>query len=132
MEKKRTILIVDDDAPHRFMLNVILGSWGYLTHKARNGPGAMTLIRRGCVDLVLMDIHLERESGIDVLRTLRSLDPHLPVILMTAYCPPEMARKADDLEAKGILMKPIRLDDLEAMIHRVLGPALKPSLQLGG
>ena len=121
MENARTILIVEDDRPHRFMLDVILNSWGYFTQNARNGRRALALIQQTDVDLVLMDINLAQESCIEVLKALRSFEPHLPVILMTAYCPLETAREAGDLGAGEILVKPIRLDELEKVISKVLG-----------
>lgn len=131
MKNARTILIVEDDEPHRFMLDVILGSWGYFTQKARNGRGALALIQHKDVDLVLMDINMAQESGIEVLRMLRSFDPYLPVILMTAYCPPETAREASEMGAGDILVKPIRLDELEEVIHSVLVQTVMSSTSAG-
>ncbi len=132
MKSTPTILIVEDDENHRFMLDVILRSWGCVTQKARNGRGALPLIQHKEVDLVLMDINLAQDTGIDVLRRLRSFDPYLPVILMTAYCPPETAREASDLAGGEILVKPIRLDQLEEVIHRVLGQTVISSTSAGG
>jgi DNA-binding NtrC family response regulator len=132
MKNTPTILIVEDDAPHRFMLDVILGSWGYFTLKARNGPDTLSLIQDRDVDLVLLDINLEHQSGVELLATLRTFDPCLPVILMTAYCPPEIAREAGDLGAGDILMKPIRLDELEKVVHRAFGRIVMPSTLSGG
>ena len=132
MKNAATILIVEDDAPHRFMLDVILGSWGYFTLKARNGLEALALIQLRDVDLVLLDINLAHQSGVELLATLRTFDPCLPVILMTAYCPPEIVREAGDLGAGDILMKPIRLDELEKVVHRAFGQTVMPSTSTGG
>lgn len=132
MKNTPAILIVEDDDHHRFMLDAILGSWGYVTYKAPRGADGLAIIRQTNVDLVLMDINLAQESGIEVLRTLRTLDPYLPVILMTAYCPPETVKEASDLGAGDILIKPIRLDQLEEVIHRALGQTVMSSIYAGG
>jgi two-component system response regulator HydG len=120
MKNSQTILIAEDDESHRLMLSVILASWGYSTYEAKNGPYALALVHRRNVDLVLMDIKNAQVSGIEVLRKLRSFEPCLPVILMTAYCPPELIAEAMSMGASDILVKPIRLDQLEEVIHRAL------------
>jgi CheY-like chemotaxis protein len=108
MEKAQAILIVDDDSTHRLMLNIILRSCGYCTHEARN------------VDLVLMDIYMPGLSGIQVLAEIKSFNPCVPVILMTAYCSAKTILEAKNKGAVGVLDKPLHLDELKEVIVRVL------------
>ena len=119
MKNNKTILIVEDDTPHRTMLGVILSSWGYSTFEARNGPAALKLSQQKNVDLVLMDIHLAQESGIEVLAEIKTFKPCMPVVLMTAYCPAEIIVEAKKVGATDILIKPLDLDELEEVISMI-------------
>jgi two-component system response regulator HydG len=120
MEKAQAILIVDDDSTHRLMLNIILRSCGYCTHEARNGLDALRLIHQKKVDLVLMDIFMPGLSGIQVLAEIKSFNPCVPVILMTAYCSAKTILEAKNKGAVGVLDKPLHLDELKEVIVRVL------------
>jgi two-component system response regulator HydG len=120
MEKAQAILIVDDDSTHRLMLNIILRSCGYCTHEARNGLDALRLIHQEKVDLVLMDIYMPGLSGIQVLAEIKSFNPCVPVILMTAYCSAKTILEAKNKGAVGVLDKPLHLDELKEVIVRVL------------
>ena len=114
------ILIVDDDASHRFMLESVLGSWGYPTEKADDGTTAVGLIRARCYALVLMDIRMKKLSGIDALLEIKHIARCIPVILMTGYCNQKVVAKALLNGAVAVLNKPLHLDELKTVIKRVM------------
>lgn len=120
MENAPSILIVDDDRTHCLMLDIILSSCGYSTHEALCGLDALQLIHQKKVDLVLMDIYMPGLSGIDVLVEIKSFNPCIPVILMTAYCSAKTILEAKNKGAVGVLDKPLHLDELKEVIARVL------------
>jgi CheY-like chemotaxis protein len=80
------ILIVDDDSSHRFMLESVLGSWGYSTEEVDDGTTAVGMLRGCRYALVLMDIRMEKLSGLDAFFEIKHLARCIPVILMTVYC----------------------------------------------
>lgn len=120
MSNGRKILIVDDDATHRFMLESVLGSWGYSTDEADDGGTALQMIQGSDYALVLMDIRMKTVSGLKALSEIKSRDRCIPVILMTAYCNGEALAEALIGGAVAVLDKPLRLGELKNMIRRTL------------
>ena len=82
--RKRKILVVDDDAGIRASLSVLLQSWGYESLQASNATEAMSLVERQDPDIVITDLVMPETSGLDLLRTVKTGDPHRPVLLITA------------------------------------------------
>jgi two-component system response regulator HydG len=120
MNNGAKILIVDDDPSHRFMLESVLGSWGYSTEEADDGTTAVGLIRARRYALVLMDIRMKKLSGLDALFAIKHLDRCIPVILMTAYCNQKVSANALLNGAVAVLNKPLHLDELKTVIKRVM------------
>jgi two-component system response regulator HydG len=120
MNNGTKILIVDDDSSHRFMLESVLGSWGYLTDEAHDGTTAVWMVHGCHYALVLMDIRMKTLSGLDALFEIKNLDRCIPVILMTAYCNEKVVAKALLLGAVAVLNKPLHLDELKTVINRVM------------
>ena len=115
------ILIVDDDATHRFMLESVLGSWGYSTDEADDGGTALQMIQSSDYALVLMDIRMKTLSGLKALSEIKSRDRCIPVILMTAYCNSEALAEALMTGAVAVLNKPLRLGELKTVINKAMG-----------
>ena len=112
MENEPTILVVDDDHAHRVMLKTLLGGWGYQITEADDGDTAVTAIEERAVDLVLMDIRMLRVSGMEALEQIRTINPAIPVILMTAYSSVETAVAALKNGAYDYLTKPLDFEKL--------------------
>ena len=121
MNKGAKILIVDDDPSHRFMLESVLGSWGYSTEDADDGTTAVWMARSCRYALVLMDIRMKTLSGLDALFEIKNLDRCIPVILMTAYCNAEVVAEALLYGAIAVLNKPLHLDELKTVINQAMG-----------
>ncbi len=88
------ILIVDDEAFIRENLERILGEDGYRPYSTDNGDDAVKEVSEADVDLVLLDLNLGAESGLDVLRAMREVDPDVLVIIITGYGTVESAVEA--------------------------------------
>ena len=121
MNNGANILIVDDDATHRFMLKSVLGSWGYSTNEADDGTSAVWMARSCRYALVLMDIRMKKLSGLDALFEIKNLDHCIPVILMTAYCNEKVVAEALLHGAVAVLTKPLHLDELKTVISQAMG-----------
>jgi DNA-binding NtrC family response regulator len=79
------ILIIDDEAAIRESLDTLLTLEGFTVSAAFDGPSGMELLARNEYDLLLLDLALPGESGIDLLPRIVDMQPNLPVIMITAY-----------------------------------------------
>jgi DNA-binding response OmpR family regulator len=113
-----TVLIVDDDPSLRLLCRVNLELDGYRVVEARDLGEAEGALGAGDVDVVLLDVHVGSESGLDLLRSLRTQAGSPPVILFTGSAKLDDATKA---EADGVVAKPFRLEELLGVVRRLVG-----------
>ena len=94
-----TIVLADDDPDYLEATRLLLESEGHEVRCARSGPEALTLLRGGQAHLLLLDYFMPGMTGEEVVVALRTFDPHIQVILQTAYAsehpPREMLRRLD-------------------------------------
>lgn len=81
--KDARILLVDDDPEIRRLLMRHLWRMGYMVQEAGNGEAAVTLVSKAVYDVVITDMVMPCLDGLGLLEKLRSLDPDLPVIVLT-------------------------------------------------
>jgi two-component system, NtrC family, response regulator HydG len=120
MKDKNTILIVDDDNTHRIMLRTLIGGWGYAVSEADDGAVAINRVKEQSYDLVLMDVRMVQVSGLEALAQIKSYNPAIPVIIMTAYSSVDTAVKALKQGAHDYLTKPLDFDKLRITIKRAM------------
>ncbi len=120
MKEKPCILVVDDDSAHRTMLKTLIGGWGYDIHEADDGAVAIEAVRQRPFDLVLMDIRMLKVSGIEALEAVKSMNPAIPVVIMTAYSSVETAVETLKKGAYDYLTKPLDFDKLKLTIERAM------------
>ncbi len=116
------ILVVDDDAQTRALLQDICGQLGHAVRQAADGQEALESIAEELPDLVLLDRMMPRKDGYEVLAALRA-DPRtagLPVILLTAQGEMEGKLRGMELGANDFLTKPFRLFELQARMNALL------------
>jgi DNA-binding NtrC family response regulator len=112
------VLLVEDKAELRAMLRKALERAGYAVEEAPDGNAAIDKVRSRRYLMVLTDLKLPGNSGIDVLREARRAEPTLPVILMTAYGSVEEAVTAMKEGAFDFIQKPVDLDHLRILLDR--------------
>jgi DNA-binding NtrC family response regulator len=112
------VLLVEDKAELRAMLRKALERTGYTVEEAPDGNVATEKLRKRRYLLVLTDLKLPGNSGLDVLREARRVDPTLAVILMTAYGSVEEAVTAMKEGAFDFIQKPVDLDHLKLLLER--------------
>jgi DNA-binding NtrC family response regulator len=111
-----SILVIDDEAEIREGLELLLSSEGYSVASAETGEAGLARLEQEPFDLLLLDVSLPGRSGLDLLRDIRHRDPHLPVVLITAYGSIDMARQAFKSGAQDYITKPWSNDELLAQI----------------
>ncbi|MGB5880390.1 MAG: response regulator, partial [Thermoanaerobaculia bacterium] len=104
------VLVVDDEAAMREVLDMRLQQWGFETHLAASGLEAREILRRVAPDVVISDVVLPDVSGLDLLRSLQDGKPGRPVILITAYGTVDTAVEAMKVGAFDFLTKPLDYD----------------------
>lgn len=120
MEGNKTILIVDDD---KFILNVfsrILQKQGYTVEVAETGQETLEKMNESQYDLVLIDVNLPDVSGIDLVSKLNSIDPDILKIIITGFPSLEDATRAMDQGVTAYLVKPVKSEELIALIAKKL------------
>jgi two-component system NtrC family response regulator len=115
-----SILIIDDKDSMRQMLSRTLESEGYEVETAKDGEGGLEKAKEKKYDLILADLKLPKMDGLEVLSSLKDLDPEVAVIMMTAYGTIESAVEAMKQGAFDFLAKPFDTDHLNVLIKRAL------------
>jgi DNA-binding NtrC family response regulator len=117
---KPSILIVDDDEVMQQTLSDVLRKRGYEIFSVGSGNGALSVIKKNLVDLVLLDMKLPDVDGIEVLRKIKELDTEILVIMMTAYSDVQTAVSAMKSGAYHYINKPFELEELKLLIEKGL------------
>lgn len=120
-----TILLVDDDEQFRAMLHQTLEGAGYGVHGAANGKMALELYRRSPADLVVTDLVMPEQEGIQTIMDLRKINPEVKIIAISGggrLGPRDYLVMAKLLGAKRTLAKPFRQADfLDAVVQTLAG-----------
>ena len=114
-----TLLIVDDEEGPRHSLRMVFRQ-DFNVHAVDNGDAALAFAKSQPVQLAILDIRMAGKTGIDVLRGLKAIDPHIEVIMLTAYETIETARQALRLGACDYLSKPFDLASIREAVTRAL------------
>ena len=115
----KKILVVDDDAAHARMLKVLMTDWGFDIHLADDGTTGVEMVKEQPFDIVLMDMKMVKMSGMEALQHIKTYNPSLPVVIMTAYSSVQTAIKALKIGAYDYLTKPLDFDKLKLTIERI-------------
>jgi DNA-binding NtrC family response regulator len=118
--EQETILLVDDDAAHRTMLKVNLLDAGYAVEELADGDQVLPYLKKKEVDLILLDMKMERMDGLTTLSLLLQAGLDYPVIVLTAFSSVESAVEAMRKGAFDYIAKPVDIEELKISIHRAL------------
>src|SRR5207253_1379377 len=117
-----TLLLIDDDPELlRDRVSHVLPAPAHRVEIAQTGAEGLERVAAACPDVILLDLRLPDQSGLDVLRQLRRIDARIPVVLVTVVRSAESAIEAMRQGAYDYLLKPLDLQRLD----RVIGEALK-------
>jgi two-component system, OmpR family, response regulator MprA len=114
------VLVVDDDAPIRRMLERSLGAEGYDVCAVADGGLALAQVERSLPDVVVLDVAMPGMDGLAVTRRLRAKGVAVPILLLTARDALSERVAGLDAGADDYLVKPFEIDELTARIRALL------------
>ncbi len=120
MAEEKTVLLVDDDQAHRTMLKVNLLDAGFTLREAADGDEVLPLLEAEPVDLIILDMKMQRLDGIGTLALLKEHGVSAPVIMLTAFSSVETAVAAMKQGAFDYITKPVDIEELKLLIDRAL------------
>jgi DNA-binding response OmpR family regulator len=120
MEKKNLILVVDDEEEIRLLLKEFLEKNDFEVAVAADGAEALALATKRTPDLVITDLLLPKEHGVDVMRSIKD-NFFLPVIAISGiYKKSQIKAEIDDIYIDGFFEKPLDLDEMLLCIRSIL------------
>jgi two-component system response regulator MprA len=117
---KAAVLVVDDDAPIRRMLDRTLSAEGYEVRCAADGGSALASIEASAPDAIVLDVSMPGLSGLGVCRRLRAKGMAIPILLLTARDALEDRVAGLDAGADDYLVKPFATEELSARLRALL------------
>ena len=116
------VLVVDDDAESRGLICEVLEANGYSVGAAGDGAAAReALTRDENYRIVIADLRMPNENGIELLRSLRQQKAQHDVILMSSFISGAERKVAQDMGVQRLLEKPFRLSELLQMVGELAG-----------
>ncbi len=115
-----SVLIVDDDRKIRLTLSIFLERRGYRVRDVASVKAALTALKEFRADIVLSDLKMEGESGIELIAALRADYAAIPVIIMTAFASVEKAVEAIKMGAADFIVKPFAPAEIEQLLARTV------------
>lgn len=119
----RLVLVVEDNAPNRYLITYLLEKSGYELEVAEDGAQALALLEERTPDLILMDMQLPKLDGYEATRRIKA-DPRfrdVPLVAITAHSTPRDRQRAVTAGADEFVSKPVHADGLLALVSRLTG-----------
>lgn len=114
----KRVLIVDDEAAIVSLLSTVLREKGWDVTGARSGAEGIDLLDRSRFDVILTDLVMPGDSGIDLLRASKEVRPDVEVILMTGWATAETAIEAMRNGAFHYIMKPLKIEEVVNLVEK--------------
>jgi len=118
MEKKASILMVDDNISLCKTISFVLSRKGYAVTIAKDGPEAIERVREMPFDMIFMDIKMPLMDGVETYKRIKKIKPQAVVAMMTAYAVEDLVQEALEEGAYGIIYKPLDIEKVVALIER--------------
>lgn len=120
VREQEKVLVVDDEENARIALRAILQQEGYVVDSVANGYEALEFLRHHKVNVVISDLKMPEMNGLTFLRELNRRYPSTRVIMVTAYGGVESYLEAIQLGAFEYIHKPVKVDELKYIMHKML------------
>lgn len=128
---KKKVLIIDDEEIIRLSLGEGLRDFDYEVETAENGEEAMNKVYSFRPDVILLDMKLRGEDGLDIAQNVKQIDDYIEIIIMTAYGDIKTAIRAIKVGATDYLKKPLDLDEVNVAISKaMMNQSMKRKLQI--
>ncbi len=119
MEQETILVVEDSDRLRRFIISA-LKKEGYRVFEAPDCPAAYKVLREEYLDLVLLDLRLGEQDGLEILRTIRRQDEDMPVIIVSSLDDREIKVGGFELGCDDYITKPFYVDELMSRVRRLL------------
>lgn len=124
--EKRSILVIDDEPTIRSAVQLILSRRHCTVMGAQDSVEAKAVLKDNTFEIILLDVKLGKESGLDLLKYLREeLKLNTPVLLMSGLADTERIKEACKYNIKGFLLKPFNAKGLEEKVFSSMEPLVK-------
>ena len=121
------ILVIDDDRMNCDLIHAVLTRHGYQVLSATSGIEGLTLFRQHAPRVTILDLRMPEMDGLTVLKEIRAIDPHAPVIILGGGATENQENQARGLRVTDFIRKGLSLDVLVEGVNRVVQlPARKP------
>ncbi len=122
------ILIVEDNAIYREMLNTVLKHENFITEEAEDGLVALRYIKEKRYDLIIMDLFMPKLDGLNTTKKIRSISGgrDIPIIALTGNKNKELVKKWAAYGLKGYIMKPSTKEQIINTVQRVISTENEP------
>lgn len=120
MKQLRTVLVADDDLTSRLLIEAALMQSGFHVLLAEDGTTAFELFERHRPDLVLLDVEMPGMDGYRLCRTIRGIDPQVPVLMVTGLDEQDSVARAYDSGATQFISKPVHVPSLGSQLRYIL------------
>ncbi len=118
MKSTIAILVVDDEALIRNLLEKVLTKEGYQVLLAPDGPEALEIINAQKVDIVVCDVAMPKMNGLELLKNLKRIRPEIGVVIMTGNGETNTVRDALLLGADEYITKPFESFEMKLVVER--------------
>ena len=117
---RHSILVVDDDNEIRNLLRSILEEEGYGVYTAENGKRAVEVLKESPVSLMMTDLAMPVQEGLETIRYLKKEYPSLPVVAMSGTFRGTMLNTAAHLGASAVIEKPVKVEEVLRLVNQLL------------
>jgi CheY-like chemotaxis protein len=121
------ILIIDDDRMNCDLLQAVLTRHGYEVHTSTSGVEGLTLFRQYAPRVTILDLRMPGMDGLTVLKEIRAMDPHAPVIILGGGATELQENQARALRVTDFVRRGLSLDVLVEGVNRVVQHPIKPA-----
>jgi CheY-like chemotaxis protein len=126
---RRRVLLAEDDADLRWLLSEALQREGHDVVEVSSGFGLEGAIRDSLsrcesnrapdIDLIVTDVRMPGRSGLDVLSWLQQTHNPIPSVVVSAFCSPEVRKRAEQLGVRAVVEKPLGLARLRELLRTI-------------
>ncbi|SHK67566.1 response regulator [Desulforamulus aeronauticus] len=119
MKNPLNVLIVDDQAGVRYLLEILVKESGHQVYTAQNGVEAVEKVRILKPDLIFMDVRMPIMGGLEALGKIKKIVPTTEVVMMTAYSAEDTATIAMQKGAMLCMSKPFDVEEVKHLLERM-------------
>ena len=112
------ILLIDDEPAQIISIKSFLKRRKYNVLTADSGSEGLKIVQNGNIDLVFTDFRMPDINGLEVVKSVKQINPEIPIVVMTAFSDTEDAVRVMKEGAFDYLLKPVNLDELEALVKK--------------